>query len=215
MTHFGFKQAWIAAAADDPERLAEALDLDVEGDDADEVLVVGPFDGWVLCAGECLGEHTRTADRLTRALCDALGAEVQYFATHRVSEVHAWARARTDGSTRAFSWVGERGEVELDVGSISAEEHEIGLVPAENGALERDGQAIDEEDVVALAARWSVDPLTVDAREWPSPGVTRYVRRRRPVPSTQGVARRKARVQRRIEGSAFSVDDSKPWWKFW
>jgi hypothetical protein len=82
-------------------------------------------------------------------------------ALERVTEAHCWARSQPDGTDRAFAWIGERGEVELDVGAPSSDERELAIVP-EEGVHEH--RVPSEEDVMSLAARWSVDPQTVEER---------------------------------------------------
>src|SRR3954465_5773705 len=101
MVGFGGKQAWLAVAGDDPAALIEALGLrDLgpvpwrEGIDLayltdDRVAVSPPLPGardigWIRATGR-LFLH-RNVDVL--GLSEALGTEVQYVATHRVTELH-------------------------------------------------------------------------------------------------------------------------------
>jgi hypothetical protein len=100
-----------------------------------------------------------------------LGTEVQYFATHRVLEAHAWGRAVGGELRRAYEYVGESGETVIDVGSLSAEEQELGLNfsnPNRTGAGgtdefdESEARWPDEESVIALADRWSIGPARLE-----------------------------------------------------
>jgi hypothetical protein len=62
---------------------------------------------WVLAVGRCV--CVRTCRRRAGSV-RTLDTEVQFFATHRVTELHRWQRA-ADGSTgRAFGYVGQTGE---------------------------------------------------------------------------------------------------------
>ena len=100
--------------------------------------------------------------------------EVQYFATHRVVEAHAWARARPSGLERAYCYVGDVGQKLLDVGVSTREERELRFAffdpespeAEEEGYWEReDLKHPTEEHVMMLAARWSVDPSSVGERD--------------------------------------------------
>jgi len=167
---FGFKNAWVAFRSNDPTAIAEALSLRnrrpatwVEGLEAAyeypmgcSVFVTPPIDGWVLCVGLPLTESSDvrppTFGDDAAAWARTLGCEVQYFATHRVVEAHAWARARPAGLERAYSYLGESGEKLLDVGPPTPEEKQLGFAFP------------NESHVMALAGLWSVDPSGLEER---------------------------------------------------
>jgi hypothetical protein len=169
---FGYKNAWVAVKDRRPEAVAEALSLrNVRRCDWDagiraayqypstgSVFVTPQIDGWVLCVGFPLfgpAEGRPPAfGRLAAELADKLQSEVQYFATHRIVEAHAWARARPGGLERAYLYVGESGETLLDDGSPTADEQ----------ATLKDLTEVREQHVMALAARWSVDPSSLGER---------------------------------------------------
>jgi hypothetical protein len=187
---FGYKNAWMAARGADPAALAAALSLEIAGPcewdrgiaaaydyDSRQLFITPPIDGWVLCVGRPLLDDV--VSELTARVARELGTEVQLFATHRVVEAHAWARATPQGLVRAFSWDGESGEVLLDIGEHSEDECV---------------DSPDEEDVMHLAGRWSIDPASLDGRS---------------VEVSEGLLCR----ERRAEWAA--VEKAKPWWKLW
>jgi hypothetical protein len=192
---FGYKNAWVAVRDRSPEAVAEAMSLrNVRRCDwhagikaayqigdwspmTCSVFVTPPIDGWVLCVGFALtapvDARPPAFGRLAAELTDKLQTEVQYFATHRIVEAHAWARARPGGLERAYLYVGESGEKVLDEGPQSAEERALGFAFFDPGSPEaqaagywerKDLTHVGEEHVMALASRWSVDPSSLSER---------------------------------------------------
>ena len=112
MVGFGGKQAWLAVRDGDPGEVLAALGLrdlgEVRWRDGidlahltdDRVAVTPPLPGvadsrWVLAAGRHLLRPDVVLD--LAALSKQLHTEIQFFATHRVTETHRWQRA-DDGS---------------------------------------------------------------------------------------------------------------------
>src|SRR4051794_29250137 len=106
MVGFGSKQAWLAGGGADPAAGVEALGLrdlglvpwrdgmDLAYLTDDRVAVTPPLPGardlsWTLATGRV---YLRQGVDVV-SLSEALGAEVQFFATHRVTELHRWQRA--------------------------------------------------------------------------------------------------------------------------
>jgi hypothetical protein len=221
---FGFKNAWVAFKTDDPAAVAKALSLRnprpsswAEGVAAAyeypecSVFVTPPIDGWVLCVGFVLTAGVDASPPTfgddAAAWAKTLGCEVQYFATHRVVEAHAWARARPSGLERAYSFLGESGEKRLDVGPPTSEEQQLGFAffdPTSAAAAadaywaRQDLTFPNERHVMALAGRWSLDPSTLDQRdiEVGEGLIGDYVELPAPPPPV-------------VESP------SKPWWKVW
>ena len=214
---FGPKTAWIAARGASPEAVIAALSLrDVrrvpwgEGAEAayrtDDriVFVTTPVDGWVLAFGWALMDQAEEdAAQFARDVADwarRLDTEVVYFTTHRVVESHGWARARPAGRDRAFLYVGERGETVVDEGAPTAEEVSLGYARFEAEKAGDDWRPPDEDVVFALAARWSVDPSSLESRfldvgdGWMG---TLAAPAGRPAPASPPSSPRR------------------PWWKFW
>jgi hypothetical protein len=131
-----------------------------------------------------------------------LGCEVQYFATHRVAEAHTWSRAVGGKLLRAYRYVGEAGEVELDIGEKTSAEAELGFTffdgsspeAQSDGYWERDDLRLPtEEDVMNLAGRWSVNPSILESVPDGLIGALT-------VPAPPAPA---------------APDREKPWWKVW
>jgi hypothetical protein len=158
---FGPKTGWLAARGVPTHVLADALSLRdrvfvelAEGTlrALDEgVFVLPPIDGWTLAVGVDL---LHTAPPLAE-LSSTLGATVQFFRTHRVVETHEWALAEHGSLRRAVHYSGERGE-RRDSGAATDAERELGL--------DRSDSEPSEDDLFALAARWSIDPMRLDER---------------------------------------------------
>jgi hypothetical protein len=182
---FGYKTAWVAARDVSPDALAAAMALHkarpVGWDDAiaqsyndgmaKHVFITPPISGWTLCAGVALLQMTEGRPpefvASVQILASTLRTEVQYFATHRVVELHAWARASPSGLARAYMFIGESGDTVIDIGSKSAEETALGFAFADasapeaqvDGYWEREDLTFpDENAVMQLAGRWSLDP---------------------------------------------------------
>jgi len=179
MVGFGSKQAWLAVAGDDPAAVIGALGLrDLgpvgwrEGMDLayltdDRVAVTPPLPGardthWILATGRLF--LTQTPD--VPGLSGTLGAEVQFFATHRVTELHRWQRAVKGELVRAFGYVGQTGEITSWHGEPGPAERDAGL-PAE---LDEDTTVlVNEKDVLRVADAWSIDPTTLTGQPAPGP----------------------------------------------
>jgi hypothetical protein len=200
MLGFGPKQAWLAVRDGDPELTMAVLGLRDLGPVAwrtgidlvhlrdDRVILTPPLPGadgssWLLVVGRWLAKSTVD----TEGLSEILGTDVQYFATHRVTEWHRWQRSRDGRLVRSFEYLGESGEVldwrgdpdpaERTVGLPATFEPASGSADAEAGDEaprnilvesdeELDGMAVivGEDDVFFVAGAWSVDPTTLDGR---------------------------------------------------
>lgn len=176
MVGFGHKQAWLAIRDADPAAVLTALDLrDLglvswrEGIDLsyltdDRLVLTPPLPGargaaWSLATGRWLLRPDSPVDVVE--LSRILETEVQFFATHRVAELHRWQRAVDGVLVRAFEYIGETGDVTQWQGDPDDAERALGL------PLALDGQTdilVSENDVMRLAHAWSVDPSTLDGQ---------------------------------------------------
>ncbi len=185
MVGFGGKQAWLAVRADgsdvDPERVITALGLrdlgtvpwrdgiDLAHLTDDRLAVTPPLPGardhlWVLATGRWLLRPGTSVD--VTELSGVLGTEVQFFATHRVTELHRWTRAASGELIRAFGYVGQTGEVTSWHGDPDPAERDAGLP----GVLDEETTVlVGEKDVLAVANSWSIDPTTLTGRPAPGP----------------------------------------------
>lgn len=171
---FGTGSSWLAARSDAPERVAEGAGVrDLRRVPWEEglaaarapsgqepsCLVTPPIDGWVLVASTRLpqlrGEDELTA-LLERASAWARGAEVQAFASLPLPDYQAWARAREGRLTRSFYWCGAEDQAR-EVGERTPEEASLGVPGV-------DPSGVTAEHVLAVAARWGLDPTALAAR---------------------------------------------------
>lgn len=178
---FGFKSLWLAFRTDDPESVVKALLMKetqqanwqsgIAAADHTGVYVTPALDGWVLAVSPSLPSLGSDDERWRRAVAPMARhfPELQYFATHRIVEYHAWARFRDGELVRAYAYLGESGETLTDFGALTDEEAELGLdFPSDPS--DRDWEADDrsvptERNVTDLAGLWSLDPTALDQRE--------------------------------------------------
>lgn len=179
MVGFGHKQAWLAIHDGDRGATAAALDLrdlgpvswrsgiDLAYLTDDRVVLTPPLPGvrdsrWLIVTGRwLLGDVVDVGE-----LSGSLHTEVQFFATHRVTELHRWERAVNGTTHRAFEYVGEIGKVTDWWGEPDAHERAIGLPATQDENVD---VLVSENDVMRLAAAWSINPMTLDGRPAPGP----------------------------------------------
>jgi hypothetical protein len=182
MVGFGGKQAWLAVRDGDPEQVLSALGLRDLGEVSwragidlahlsdDRVAVTPALPGaretsWVLVAGRYLLRPDTIVDVVE--LSARLHTEVQFFATHRVTESHRWQRAVDGELVRTFGYVGQTGDVTSWHGEPDPAERSAGL-PA-TFADEESTVLVSEHDVLRVADGWSIDPARLDGRQAPGP----------------------------------------------
>jgi hypothetical protein len=176
MVGFGHKQAWLAVRGGDPMTLVNALGLRDLGEVGwrsgidlayltDDRLVMTPLlagardSQWLLATGRWLLSATFNVG--VTQMSTNIGTEVQFFATYRVTEAHRWERAVDGTLIRAFSYLGESGEIIDWRGDPDQAELDIGLPPWPDPDADI---LVSESDVLRLAGAWSVDPTSLDGR---------------------------------------------------
>ncbi len=188
---FGYKCSWLAIKADDPQDVIKALALrhvrrsnwkaGIDAAYAGEVFIAPPLDGWILAVSGTFPwpGGPRFGDPCTPFLRQLAHAfpEVQFFATHRIVETHAWARLVNGMIIRQYAYSGESGEILWDVGIPTAEEDL--LLQKQEEWIRSFGEAehVDdivtddsvylmpsESDVMRIAAAWSIDPSQLSER---------------------------------------------------
>ncbi len=183
MVGFGGKQAWLAVRDGDPEQVLAALGLRDLGEVSwragidlahlsdDRVAVTPPVPGardtsWVLAVGRYLLRPDTVVDVVE--LSARLHTEVQFFATHRVTESHRWQRAVDGELVRTFGYVGQTGDVTSWHGDPDPAERAAGLPAA--FADEESSVLVSEQDVLRVADGWSINPAELAG---PAPGPLR------------------------------------------
>ncbi|MBM3847887.1 MAG: hypothetical protein FJ405_16575 [Verrucomicrobia bacterium] len=129
-----------------------------------------PMNGWILVMGADLPDPSEDADacfHLISRLSRVLG-EVQFFSINRMFNHHAWALADAGRVRRGYAWAGQTvwnqgvpTQVEL---ALRLPTYDYCELPQRAFLSYSDPLGTATEKVTALAARWSVDPTTVDFR---------------------------------------------------
>jgi hypothetical protein len=177
---FGYKSTWLVINTVDANAVVLTLALkDVqpatwqEGVHGNHNVFVSPsILGWTSVLIRFLDVNEPRFLPLLETLSRQFG-EVQYFGTHRVVDCHSWAKAIDGRVVRAYSWLGESGEVLLDLGERTPEEKELGFHFIDPLTVDRDWKTGDcpvEDDVIHIAAKWSLNPLEIDAHDSEGPG---------------------------------------------
>jgi hypothetical protein len=118
--------------------------------------------------GERNNEHALLA--ILQSLSQRYG-EAQYFATHRVVDYHVWTKYAYGSETRAFAYLGERGETLVDRGEKTPGEVELGYdYYNEKSPLAETDEYWQREDlcypreshVMEVAGKWSINPTLLD-----------------------------------------------------
>ncbi len=219
---FGYKICWLAVLSTDGAAIAEAVGLvepqrstwaqGVQAAYDGAVFVAPPVGGWTLVVGDAVVPGVEHADGPWRAMLVALSKRfgvVQFFATHRVVELHARACARDGVVKRAYGYVGESGETLFDDGVQTPEEVGLGFRFFDDNSPEAEDDAYweredlsypDEKSVMALARRWSISPVDLSASS------------AEPMLGLVGPMRSFGKVRPSEDASRQA---RKPWWRFW
>ncbi len=176
----GYKTAWFAVPAMEPAVIAGKLSCEEarpanwrSGFDLSRHVSAGyitpPVRGWSLIVSyEFLGMQEKEAGRDLTGRLSARFGRAQYFATHRVVDLQAWAKAEQGVLVRHFAWLGESGQVLANDGPQTREEKGLGFPNLSGMTLEEAAEAMvgrktpSEEDVMRVAARWSLDPNALE-----------------------------------------------------
>ena len=190
---FGYKNAWLAVKADDPQAVARVLELEdlqpanwrtglaAAYDHYDTHVFVTPsVSGWVLVVGMALPDSGEPgwADKCT-PLLEKLGRKYDpafYFGTHRVAEYHAWARVDQGRITRAYAYSGDKGITIWNEGPQTKAERDLHLdffaddaPPGQSHEYydRKDLRYPQEDDVINLAGAWSINPARLEDMNLP------------------------------------------------
>jgi hypothetical protein len=133
-----------------------------------KLFIAPPVHGWILVTGSGLPDPSDDVDacfRFQLTLSRKLGT-VQFFCSNSVLGHHAWICMEGGRVVRAYAWAGKtlwnqgvRTRAELELGLKSFQYFES---PDETISRDSDWISINTEKVPLLAARWSLDPATID-----------------------------------------------------
>ncbi|BEL05425.1 hypothetical protein Q0Z83_036160 [Actinoplanes sichuanensis] len=162
---FGIKMTWLAVRGSTVEQVAAAIGLTggretgwdegVEAARGDQVFVSPPTGGWIFVVNAVCGFDGSSVASLSAQL----RTEVQYFGNHRVSDYAEWALA-VDGRLVRHVYCSETSESCEETGTPTPVEIELGFSATEPG-----GQWADQDDVMRVAAAWSIDPNALSVIE--------------------------------------------------
>ncbi len=130
---------------------------------AHEFFISPRVNGWVIVTGLALPAPDDDVDAcflFLTALSRKLG-HVQFFHAEKFTNHHAWARVDDGCVTRAYAWAGE---TVWNQGAKTIPEARLALkcFPYGDISATKEIAEMNFENVAALAARWSIDPASVD-----------------------------------------------------
>jgi hypothetical protein len=167
---FGFKSAWLAIRSEEPEEVVRALQLrevkptawpdGLAAVDAwpqtealKPVLVCPVVDGWVLCP---FSLNLASLEQFDFKQLSRRFGETQRFLSFRITDLYQWERWVDGDLVRRFGV--EVDDVLFDIGEPSEDEMQVRLSQPDYGAP----RLADEEIVLDIAGRWSINPMTLD-----------------------------------------------------
>ena len=178
---------WMAVRAATVRDVRQALGLSnatpctiedgLAGNHQQALFLAPPVNGWVLITGPGIPDPAEDIDEvyhLLRLLSIKLGA-AQFFSFNRALGHHGWAWARGGGVVRAFAW---SGHTLWNEGEPTPPERTLRMrcpgydEPEPQSAIAREIILGNIDKVPLLAARWSVDPVSVHQQVPHGVGVT-------------------------------------------
>jgi hypothetical protein len=136
----------------------------------EKLFIAPPVKGWILVTGSGLPDPSQDVDacfRFVLQLSRKLG-QTQFFSANPILHHHAWVRASDGRVGRAYAWAGRTLWLQ---GPRTAAEQELGMLcfdygDSDEGTLFAGSDAItaNVEKVPLLAARWGLDPESLDVQ---------------------------------------------------
>ena len=168
---FRYKAAWYAIKGETPLAVIEKLNLSIvrksnwesgleQIHSNNNVFVSPSIDGFVLVidfSGLSINDDHYMVMKHAR-----LFAEFYYFGSHRTVDYYAWAKFINGELIRAYSYVGETGDITWNEGRITNEELELGFdkFPIVDDSFNDDTEYPDEGCVIDIANLWSINPAS-------------------------------------------------------
>jgi hypothetical protein len=179
-TLFAPPPRWLAVKSVNPRVVQAALDLHnarpcsweegLTAAEEEKLFISPPVRGWILILGSKLPDPAEDVDKCYRFIVELsrkLG-HVQFFSLSRAVNHHAWVVAQAGSIQRAYAWAGQtvwnqgrRTRAELDLG-LKCFNYGEGEDRLQFGHM--DPVVINTERLPLLAAHWSLDPTSIDAR---------------------------------------------------
>ena len=171
---------WLAVKSINPRAVQTALGLHnprpctweegVTAAEDQKLFISPPVRGWILVLGSNLPDPADDVDKCFRfilGLSRKLG-HVQFFSVNRAVNHHAWVLAEAGNVHRAYAWAGRtlwnqgrKTRAEFDL-ALKCFDYGEGEDRVHFGGI--DALASNTERLPLLAARWSLDPTSIDAR---------------------------------------------------
>ena len=182
---FGYKIVWIAVKTSDKTEIANILELKniqpsnwksgFEYAFQNNIFITPQIGEWTLVIGMRLpqGDDIESIEKIEKILnkLSSKFGEAQFFGTHRVVDYCNWIKSVNGKIVRVYSYLGERGENLKVFGEPT--EAEIGLnlfnsfsdeAKSESYWDREDLDYADEELVLKIAEKWSLNPIKLTER---------------------------------------------------
>ena len=134
-----------------------------------KLFVSPPVNGWVIVVGANLPDPTDDVDKLfhfLRKIASDIGA-VHYYYADRVFQHHGWIRMENEDVVRAYVWADEtlwnQGELTAAERALEMKCYNYGDAPLPYPFSTRECNAANCDKVIQLAARWSIDPMSLNS----------------------------------------------------
>lgn len=182
---FGYKNMWIAVKTNDRDSLAKLLELKnvqetnwesgIKNAYQNAVFITPHIDEWTLAVGWGLphGDSPDSIEEVKELLIKMSNEfdDVQFFCTHRVSEFHCWMKAADGAVIRVYANDGGgEGTIAVEGEPTDAERkynlfNSLSDEAKQEDYYEReDIDYPDEEMVMEIAGKWSIDPTGIEER---------------------------------------------------
>ncbi len=177
---FGYKSMWFAVKGAEMDKLLTCCPYlkyvgettwesgwkEAEEQWRSKAVLSGPYDGWIFLAGICLWDVSEV-DQIAAVLAymGKCAEEICFFASHRVSDAYAFAKLKQGEMIRLYSYADGQLFGCMGKRSDAEEALQLHLAEREEDLFEDGFDSLDEEDVLRIAAEWSLNPETLFGRE--------------------------------------------------
>lgn len=175
---FGWRTAWLVIKADFPEEVMRKLNIQnahkstwedgiKKSEEDRQVFVSNPIRGYVLVIGtQELGDHMERLNDLAASF-----EELQFYVSHDIVGLCGWAKYVNGSCVRRYCYLGESDKTLWNDGAITDAERQAGLSCLPHESEDWDNVTLPGEDeVIAIARAWGVDPTFEEGTYEPSTG---------------------------------------------